>query len=151
MRQKAVVLETYGERAKIKVLRSSMCEGCTKKADGHTCACGELLGANRVMIAEAENKVNAVSGDAVEIETESSVVLGYAALVFLVPVLLFFLGYSFAQACTEAEYVPWIVGLCCFFLSFIPILVLEKRKQKMTPQIRIVTVLPTEHDGKHEV
>ena len=151
MRQKAVVLETYGKRAKIKVLRSSMCEGCTKKDGGGSCACGELMGANRVMIAEAENNVNAVSGDAVEIETESSVVLGYAALVFLVPVLLFFAGYMVAQACTAVEYLPWIIGAGCFLLSFLPILILEKQKQKIAPQIRIVAVLPTENDIRYEV
>ncbi|MBQ4044510.1 MAG: SoxR reducing system RseC family protein [Clostridia bacterium] len=151
MRQKAIVLQTYGNRAKVRVLRSSMCEGCSKKEDGGSCACGALLGANRVMDAEAENAVRAEIGDAVEIETESSVVLGYAALVFLLPVLLFFFGYTAAQGCSELTYIPWIVGAGCFLLSFIPVLMLEKHKRKTVPQIRIVSILPTEPEEKHEV
>lgn len=151
MRQKAVIMETYGERAKIKVLRSSMCEGCSKKEGGGSCACGELLGANRVMVAEAANEVKADVGDTVEIETESSVVLGYAALVFLLPILLFFFGYAIAREWSEHIYLPWIAGGCAFLLSFIPILILEKRKQKLAPQIRIVAVLPVKDEEEHEV
>jgi sigma-E factor negative regulatory protein RseC len=151
MRQKAVVLETSGNRAKIKVLRSSMCEGCSKKDGGGSCACGELLGANRIMITEAENSLQAVPGDAVEIETESSVVLGYAAIVFLLPVVMFFVGYALASSWTEILWMPWLIGGGCFLLSFVPVLILEKQKRKIAPQIQIVAVLPTDSEEKREV
>lgn len=150
MRQKAVVLETKDTIARIKVLRSSMCEGCEKRGSGGSCACGELMGANRVMIAEAVNEIGAKPGEDVEIETESTVVLGYAALVFLMPIAAFFLGYALTDYSTQTAHLSWIVGIGCFLLSFVPIMFLEHRRRGKSPQIRIVARVKNEKDELFE-
>ena len=152
MRQKALVIETNGSIAKIKVFRSTMCEGCSKHSEGKTCACGELLGANRVMIAEAANEIGAKIGDAVEVETSTSVVLGYAALVFILPVAVFFLLYAAAEAIFSYVYAPWIAGIIGFLLAFIPVMIAEYMRRGKNPQLRIVTRLNSENkvDEEHE-
>ena len=144
MRQKAVVLETNGSIAKIKVFRSTMCEGCSKHTEGKTCACGELLGANRVMIAEASNEIGAQTGEAVEIETSTSVVLGYAALVFVLPIAAFFILYSVAEALSSDVYAPWIAGGSGFLLAFVPVMIAERMRRGKKPQLRIAARLHTE-------
>ena len=143
MRQKAIVLEANQNIARIKVFRSAMCDGCAKRGDGSSCACGALVGANRVMYAEASNELGAKPGDAVEIETDTSVVLGYAALVFLLPVVVFFLAYSAADYFSEDSVLPWIVGGGSFLLSFIPVLIADRLRRNKTPQIRIVAFAKT--------
>jgi len=149
MRQKAVVLETKGNTARVKVLRSTMCEGCEKRGNGSSCACGALVGANRVMICEADNPLCANPGDAVEVETDSSVVLGYAALVFVLPIVVFFLAYTAADMFTQSVYIPWIAGGLGFVLSFIPILITDRIRSRKSPQIRIISVLHN-HDEENE-
>ncbi len=152
MRQKAVVLETNGCVAKIKVFRSTMCEGCSKNTEGKSCACGELLGANRVMIAEASNDIGAKVGETVEIETSTSVVLGYAALVFILPLAAFFILYSAAESLFALSYAPWIAGGSGFLLAFIPVIIAERMRRGKKPQLRIAARLHTESipDEVHE-
>ena len=143
MRQKAVVLETNGTIARIKVFRSTMCEGCAKRGESSSCACGELMGANRIMIAEADNAIGASVGDTVEIETSASVVLAYAALVFMLPVAAFFLLYALTEAFLPDGYLSWIAGGAGFLLSFIPILITDRKRRGKAPQIRIAALLDT--------
>lgn len=150
MRQKAVVLDTEQNIATIRVLRSSMCEGCAQRGSHASCACGELLGANRVMTAKALNEIGAQPGDDVEIETESSVVLGYAALVFLLPVAAFFLLYALADSLSASEYVPWIVAAAGFLCSFLPAILVDRKKHGKAPQIRIVSRIVHDPDGSYE-
>jgi len=154
MRQKAVVLQTYGDTARIKVLRASMCEGCAKRGEEGSCACGAIMGANRVMIAEARNDVHAAAGEDVEIETDSAVVLRYAALVFLLPVILFIAAYSAAQTLTQSLYIPWIAAAAAFVLAFVFVIVFDRRSRKNGSQIRIVARLslssaPGAEDGEN--
>lgn len=139
MRQKAVVLETGHQIAKIQVMRSTMCEGCEKRGKGGTCACGELMFSKREMIAEASNEIGAEPGELVEIETDSAVVLRYAALVFLLPVAAFIVLYGIADALTAHPYIPWIAAGAGFLFSFLPALIAERRRRGKAPEIRIVS------------
>ena len=150
MRQKAFVLDTNGSIASVKVLRSTMCEGCAHRDKGSSCACGELLGANRVMIAEAVNDIGANVGDTVEIETETHVVLGYAALVFMLPLAVFFLLYAAADAVFPGTYISWIIGAGGFLLSFVPIFIADRRRRGKTPQLRITAVCVSEQKIHNE-
>lgn len=138
MRQKAVVLETNGNIAKVRVQRSSMCAGCAQRGSAETCACGALMGAKQEMISEAVNEIGAQPGEDVMIETASSVVLGYAALVFFVPLVAFFLFYTAAETLCTAVYIPWLSGCVGFVLSFVLILLLDRNKRKRSSQICIV-------------
>ena len=84
MTQQATVIKLLdGGMAQVQVTRRSAC--------GDNCAhcpskCGEALG--KVLV-DAENAAGAAAGDRVELYSSTKKVLSIAALVYLVPVLLF--------------------------------------------------------------
>lgn len=143
MRQRATVLELNGKNAVISVRRSSMCEGCEKKGGcGSSCTAGELLGANKTMTVFASNEIGAEKGDIVEIESESRTVLGYAALIFLFPLVVCALAYSVGSMLGAGEMASMLgagVGFAAAFLLIIAFDRLKKKKGK--PDIRIVKIL----------
>ena len=140
MRQKAVVVAVKDSVATVEVLRSTMCEGCEKSKDGGACACGALLGATRSMRADAENPVGASDGDTVEVETDSRTVLGSAALVFLLPVVLALVFYLIAESLTASETIPLIAAGAGFVLSVVPTVIVD-RSRRGRPQLAVVGVL----------
>ncbi len=143
MRQKATVIETIGaegEIARVRVLRSAMCEGCENRADGKSCACSVMLGNAREMVAEAENSIGARNGDDVEIETDTQTVLGYAALVFLVPIFGALLFYLIGQRFFSFPYASGVCAFAGFVLSFFPAWILDRINRKKAPRVRIVAV-----------
>ena len=67
-------------------LRQSACSGDCHKCSG----CGA---AQETLILTAENPIGAQPGDMVIIESQSGPVLAAAAVLYLLPLVLFFLGY----------------------------------------------------------
>ena len=134
MRQKATVIEPLdGGTARVRVLRSSMCEGCENRSEGKSCACSALLGGAKEMIVEVQNDLEARAGDDVEIETETSAVLGYAAIVFLLPIVGALAFYCLASLLFAAPASAWIAALIGFILSFLPAVLLDRvHRQKHT-------------------
>ncbi len=78
--------------AEIEVTRRSAC--------GHDCAkCGGCGGAEtQTLYVVARNRAGAQTGERVLIEGETKRVLGLAALVYLLPLALFFIGYALGSA-----------------------------------------------------
>lgn len=72
-------------------IRESACSGDCHKCSG----CGA---AKETIVFTAENPVNAQPGDLVYVKTQSAPVLMGAAVVYLLPLLLFFLGYFLLDA-----------------------------------------------------
>ena len=72
-------------------IRESACSGDCHKCSG----CGA---AKETIVFTAENPVNAQPGDLVYVRTQSAPVLMGAAVVYLLPLLLFFLGYFLLDA-----------------------------------------------------
>lgn len=68
-------------------IRESACSGDCHKCSG----CGA---AKETMIEVAENPIGAVAGDFVNVRTDSGQILGMATLVYVLPLVLFFLGYG---------------------------------------------------------
>lgn len=143
MKQKAEVLELKGKNALVSVRRSSMCEGCEKQGGcGTSCAAGNLLGASKTMTVLASNEIGACVGDTVEVESESRTVLGYAALVFLFPIILCVVAYLIGQAAGVGETGAMICGLVGFLAAFPVILVFDRAKKKSAkPDVRITKIL----------
>ena len=72
--------------ARVSVLRQSACSG-----DCHKCAgCGA---AEQTMIFTAVNKIGAKPGDLVTVESASGPVLKAAAILYMLPLVLFIAGY----------------------------------------------------------
>ena len=77
-----------GGRAEVEVTRRSAC--------GHDCAkCGGCGGLEtQTLYVTARNHAHASVGDRVLLEGETRQVLGFAVLVYLLPLVLFFVGYA---------------------------------------------------------
>lgn len=90
--------------AQVEHIRKSACSG-----DCHQCAgCGA---AKETMVLTARNPIGAKAGDLVLLSSESAPVLKAAAVMYMVPLLLFFLGYL-------AGALLWKQGAACGCIAF---------------------------------
>lgn len=142
MRQRAVVLKTDNGIAEIEVSRATMCDGCQKNGDcGHSCELSGIISGGKKMTTNAVNKIGARVGDTVEVETESKKVLGYAALVFAVPIFVCAFFYFLADVIFDTEAVSLAAAGIGFVLSFVGLSLFDRVKKKAPPDIVIVSVL----------
>lgn len=93
MQQEGIVIKTLpGNLAEIKVKRKSACgHDCEKCGAG----CAEMISAP--LTAVAKNPLGAKLGDFVTFEGSSKQVLGLAMLVYIIPLVLFFVFYGVAE------------------------------------------------------
>ncbi|MGN1003352.1 MAG: SoxR reducing system RseC family protein [Oscillospiraceae bacterium] len=137
MTQIATVKRLVGEkRAEVVVHRLSAC--------GHDCAscggCGPDSAAR--VTAVADNEPGARPGDTVRVESESGRVLGMAAALYLVPLVLLFVGYFVASGAFKlSEGASMAVGVACLAIGFAANFLLDRRTRKRPVQYRIVEVL----------
>lgn len=95
-----------GGRAEIAVKRKSACgHDCSKCGGG----CSEMLVQSEVT-AVASNPLGAQPGDTVRVESRSGQVLWIAAVVYLLPLLLFFVFCFAGAAVTGSENTGLILG-----------------------------------------
>ncbi len=138
MTQIATVQRLIGEaRAEIMVRRPSAC--------GHDCASCGGCGPDSMtqVIAIAENRVGARVGDTVRLESETGRVLGLAAVLYLLPFLLLFVGYFLASGLFSlGEGASFGVGLLFLLVGFGANAFVDRRIRRRRPvQLRIVEVL----------
>ena len=75
-------------------------------------------------------------GDKVEIEMKTSTVLKSAFMVYILPLLMFFLGYFVAEYKTGSETKSLVCGLVAFFVTFLFLLLWDKlNKEKFSTTI----------------
>lgn len=87
MEQKAKVRKIYDNgTAQVMVIRESACSGDCHKCSG----CGAV---KETLLFDAVNAIGARVGELVIIKSESGPVLAGAAVLYMVPLALFFLGY----------------------------------------------------------
>lgn len=142
MRQRAVVIKAEGKYAEIEVSRATMCEGCQKNGGcEHPCELSGIVAGSGKMRTTAQNKIGAKPGDTVEVETESTKVLGYAALVFVMPILVCAVFYFLGKAIWSSETPALIAAAAGFVLSFLGISVFDRSKKKSEPDIQIVEIV----------
>ena len=118
MTQIATVEEILnGGYARISVPRKSAC--------GHDCeecaGCG-MTGA--AIYATAKNPVGAQPGQKVVVESSTKKLLGVVALVYLLPVVFFLLGYFLSEGLTEP--VRYAIAIASAALTVIPIVLYDR-------------------------
>ena len=92
MEQLVRIKETYDNGTALVVLvRESACSGDCHKCSG----CGA---AKETLLVTAQNPIRAEKGDLVSIRAESGPVLKAAAVLYMMPLVLFFLGYALGDA-----------------------------------------------------
>ncbi len=146
MRQRARVISASadGARATVRVSRSSMCEGC-ERTDGCGKGCG-LSGivasdASKTATAEAVNDVGAKPGMLVEVESAPSRILGFAALVFVLPLLVCAGGYAAGARLFGSERAGILAALTGFVLTFVLIALADRLFLSKKPSVHIVAIL----------
>ncbi len=108
-----------------------------KSACGHDCeecaGCG-MTGA--AIKARARNDVDAQPGDKVIVESSTKKLFGVIALVYVLPVIFFLLGYFLTEGL--AENWRYVIAIAAAVVSFLPSIFYDryaKRKEKLTYQI----------------
>ena len=104
-------------RAQVLHVRQSACSGDCHKCSG----CGA---AQETMILEAENPIGAQPGDFVTVRADTGPVLKGAAVLYMLPLVLFFGGYALGQ-------VAWskggLVGCLAFVLGILLAVAYDRR------------------------
>ena len=118
-----------GGYAEISVPRKSAC--------GHDCeecaGCG-MTGA--AIKARARNDIGAQPGDKVAVESSTRKIFGVVAQVYVLPVVLFLLGYFLSEGVAEGA--RYAIAIAAFAVSFIPCVLYDRharKKELLTYQI----------------
>ena len=135
MIQKAKVVSVSGDYAVVRVSRKTICEGC-HNTDSSCSACFAFGDKNAEC--KALNTPGARVGDTVTVKTESSHIIGYAALVFIVPIVIALAVYLLCESLGGGYPALWALG--GFVLPFgLFCLILDRRSRK-SPDTEIVSV-----------
>ena len=118
MEQRGKVVSVGGSgTAHVAVLRQSACSG-----DCHKCAgCGAV---EQTLLVEARNPICAAPGDSVVLSTRTGPVLAAAAVLYLLPPVLFLAGYLAGALLLERGG----IGGCCGFLLGLLLAVIYDRR-----------------------
>ena len=130
MEQLVRVKQTYPDGTALVVhLRESPCSGDCHKCSG----CGA---AKEAILFKADNPIGAKTGDLVNIRSETGPVLKAAAVLYMLPLVLFFAGYAFGAALGSSGAL-W--GGLAFALSIIMIVVYDRHMAKNDNTIYTIT------------
>lgn len=115
--------------ATVLCVRESACSGDCHKCSG----CGA---AKESILLTADNPIGAIRGDLVKVQSETGPVLKAAVVLYMLPLVLFFVGYAVAGALGISG------GLCgglAFVLSIVLIVLYDRRMQKKDNTIYTIT------------
>ena len=112
------------EHAEISVPRKSAC--------GHDCAdCAGCGVTGYAVHAVAKNPIHAAPGDKVVIESSTRKVMWVVALVYVIPLVCFFLGYAVGSAALHwGDLMSGLVGALFFVLGLIPAFLYNRHVKK---------------------
>lgn len=121
----------------VKIRRASAC------ASAHNCGscdhCSFMENAPEILV-EAENICGARPGDTVTVESATGKVLGAAAVLYLVPLALFFLGYFLGSGMGWSESTAIVLGGIGFGAGLLIALMLDRYRKKCTLSVRVIAV-----------
>jgi len=139
--QYAIIKKLTGpEKAEVEVLRGTAC--------GDDCGSCEVCHYASKIRVEARNAIGASVGDRVEIETATSRVLGAAVLVYVVPFVLFFIGYAIAALLLDmAELQAMLMSFAFFAVGFVMVAIVGKRHKKNPITYEITNIIGCGADG----
>ena len=140
MQTKAVVVAIDGEFATVETERKSACDGCHKAEEGGCTVC-TLMGGDRKIATKALNTAKAKIGDVVTIESQSSSMLGYGLLVFILPIVVALLGWGIAFQCTSNIAVQAICAFGGFSLCLLGVALYSKKVLACRCDVEIVEIL----------
>ena len=111
--------------------RLSACSGDCHKCSG----CGA---AKEVMLLTAENPIGAEPGSLVKIRSESAPVLKAALVLYVLPLVLFFLGYGLGA---RADLSPGLLGGLGFLMGILLVVLYDRRMEKKEKTVYTIVEL----------
>ena len=139
MEQLVRVKETFSDgTAEVIRVRESACSG-----ECHKCAgCGSK---QQTMVLRAVNAISAAAGDMVILSSESAPVLKAAAILYVLPVALFFAGYALGQ---WLWHLGGLVGFAGFAAGLAIATAYDRRVAKKNQTVYTITgFAPQNRDG----
>jgi sigma-E factor negative regulatory protein RseC len=115
--------------AEVLLIRESACSGDCHKCSG----CGA---AKETMIFQAKNAIHASRGDLVKVETATGPVMKAAMVLYVIPLVLFFLGYGLGAALAISG---GIMGGLGFALGIALVVVYDRRFAKQVKTVYTIT------------
>jgi sigma-E factor negative regulatory protein RseC len=109
-------------------IRESACSGDCHKCSG----CGA---AKETMLLTAENPIGARPGELVVIQSESAPVLAAAAVLYMMPLALFFLGFILGEAVGLGA----VCGCAAFVLGIVLVTLYDRRMAKKKKTLYTIT------------
>lgn len=147
MQTTATVIHTDKDRAIVEVERQAACDGCHKNKDGNGCSICSLTGASKKFEATALNKIGACVGDKVTVATQTQRVLGYATVVFIMPLIMGLVFYFVATLVTGVE-IWWYISLVSgFAICFLFVWLYAKKVAKKRCDVEIIEILEKKIDS----
>ena len=138
MTQKVMVKTCYADgTAQVLHLRQSACSGDCHKCSG----CGA---AQEALLLTAMNPLGAKPGDMVVIRTETGPVLQGAAVLYMLPLVLFFLGYALGAVLWQ---MGALVGCLAFVLSIALCVLYDRKIAKKRKTIYTITEFARKEQG----
>ena len=130
MEQIVRIREVYDDgRDQVVCIRESACSGDCHKCSG----CGA---AKEHILLTAENAIGAGAGDLVIVRSETAPVLKAAAVLYMMPLVLFFAGYALAAVMHMSGA---LFGSAAFVLSIVLIVCYDRRMAKKDDTIYTIT------------
>ena len=123
--------------AQVLHLRQSACSGDCHKCSG----CGA---AQEALLLTAQNPLGAKPGDLVVIQSETAPVLQGAAVLYMLPLVLFFLGYALGAVLWQAGA---LVGCLAFALSIALCVLYDRKIAKKKKPIYTITEFARKEQG----
>ena len=140
MIQKGKVVKTDGEYATVEVMRTSACVGCSQQEGCIAC--------KKKITSVAYDPIGAKIGDTVLLESESSKVLLYALLVFVLPIAAALAGYLIISVFFDSYLAQIAASACIFILVYVIIYFTLDRNPQSKKTVRITKIEET--DRKEE-
>ena len=133
-------MTTTGTVIRLVDQRNALVEVERGTACGGNCGSCEACVFQNTIRTVAANRVSALPGQRVTIESKTSDVLGAAALLYIVPFILFFIGYAIAAVLQLSEGFR-ILGAAVFFAVGIAFnVILQRRRKKAAITFDIIAV-----------
>jgi len=113
MKKKAYVEETYGDTAVLKIKRECACQ------NKYSCDVKCFSLQEDTITVTVKNSIGAKTGDFVEVESKTSSILIYAAVVFLLPLIVGLSVYFIALKFMSGDIMPYLISGISFAVSII--------------------------------
>ncbi len=137
MTQEAIIRKKISpEKAEAEVIRGTSC--------GDDCAsCGVCKYASKIRV-EVINDLCAQIGDRVQIETQSSRILGAVTLVYIMPFILFFVGYAVAWRLGMGEGGAVLMSFAFLAVGLVAAAVISRLRKNSPITYRITKIIGRE-------